>query len=65
MRSPTALDDWRQAITDGIRQWNATLAVECEFTRYDDLFAAAPPIRRRWRRPSLKRGQRRVARAIC
>ena len=43
MRSPTALDDWRQAITDGIRQWNATLAVECEFTRYDDLFAAAPP----------------------
>ncbi|MBI2924497.1 MAG: caspase family protein [Verrucomicrobia bacterium] len=39
---PRWMDDWRQAIADGVRQWNAARAVECEFVRYDDLFAAAP-----------------------
>jgi len=33
---------WTRAITDNLRRWQPELAVECEFLRYDDLFAHAP-----------------------
>src|SRR5262249_34568157 len=39
---PNLQPAWTGAISEGLQRWNPNCQVQCEFVKYDDLFAAQP-----------------------